>query len=237
MLVTTNAALINLMINPKLSATAYDTPKDFAPIDYLGSTPNIIVTRPSSGIGSIAEFIAKAKANPGKRSCASPGVGSSSAMVVDILQLRAGIDIAHISFDGSNLAMRAAINGAADAASIGIGGMLDPIRSGELKALVQTGGDRWFDLPDVPTTAEAGIPDAVLETSLMFAAPAGTPVSVINKLTNAVRAILQRQAIQAQMLGAGIQLQYEGPEDLHDRVMREIANWREIVERIREKKS
>jgi len=237
LLVTTNAALINLMINPKLSATAYDTPKDFAPIDYLGSTPNIIVTRPSSGIGSIAEFIAKAKANPGKLSCASPGVGSSSGMVVDILQLRAGIDIAHISFDGSNLAMRAAINGAADAASIGIGGMLDPIRSGELKALVQTGGDRWFDLPDVPTTAEAGIPDAVLETSLMFAAPAGTPVSVINKLTNAVRAILQRQDIQAQMLGAGIQLQYEGPEDLHDRVMREIANWREIVERIREKKS
>jgi tripartite-type tricarboxylate transporter receptor subunit TctC len=131
--------------------------------------------------------------------------------------------------------MRAAINGAADAASIGIGGMLDPIRSGELKAFVQTGADRWFDLPEVPTMAEAGIPDAVLETSLMFAAPAGTPVSVINKLTNAVRAILGRQDIQTQMLGAGIQLQYEGPEDLHDRVMREIANWREIVERIREK--
>jgi tripartite-type tricarboxylate transporter receptor subunit TctC len=70
LLVTTNAALINLMINPKLSVTAYDTPRDFAPIAYLGSTPNVIVTSRVSGIGSIAEFIAKAKANPGKLSCA-----------------------------------------------------------------------------------------------------------------------------------------------------------------------
>jgi tripartite-type tricarboxylate transporter receptor subunit TctC len=237
LLVTTNAALINLMINPKLSATAYDTPRDFAPIAYLGSTPNVIVTGQSSGIGSIAEFIAKAKASPGKLSCASPGVGSSSGMAVDLLRLRAGIDIAHIPFDGSDLAMRAAISGAADAASIGIGGMLDHIRSGDLKALVQTGSERLFDLPDVPTMAEAGVPDAVLETSFMFAAPAGTPVSVVNKLTNAAQAVLQRGDIQAQMLGAGIQLQYEGPENLHERIMREIPVWREIVERIREKKS
>lgn len=237
LLVTTNAALINLMINPKLSATAYDTPRDFDPIAYLGSTPNVIVTGQSSGIGSIAEFIAKAKASPGKLSCASPGVGSSSGMAVDLLRLRAGIDIAHIPFDGSDLAMRAAISGAADAASIGIGGMLDHIRSGDLKALVQTGSDRLFDLPDVPTMAEAGVPDAVLETSFMFAAPAGTPVSVVNKLTNAAQAILQRQDIQAQMRGAGIQLHYEGPENLHERIIREIPVWREIVERIREKKS
>ena len=133
--------------------------------------------------------------------------------------------------------MRAAISGAADAASIGIGGMLDHIRSGELKALVQTGGERWFDLPEVPTMLEAGVPDAVLETSFMFAAPAGTPVSVVNKLTIAVQAILQRQDIQARMHGAGVQLQYEAPENLHERIMREIPVWREIVERIREKKS
>jgi tripartite-type tricarboxylate transporter receptor subunit TctC len=237
LLVTTNAALINLMINPKLSVTAYDTPRDFAPIAYLGSTPNVIVTSRVSGIGSIAEFIAKAKANPGKLSCASPGIGSSSGMAVDLLRLRAGIDIAHIPFDGSDLAMRAAISGAADAASIGIGGMLDLIRPGDLQALVQTGSERWFDLPDTPTMAEAGVPDAVLETSFMFAALAGTPASVIDKLTKAAQAILLRQDIQAQMLGAGIRLQYEGPEILHERVMREIPIWREIVERIREKKS
>jgi tripartite-type tricarboxylate transporter receptor subunit TctC len=133
--------------------------------------------------------------------------------------------------------MRAAISGAADAASIGIGGMLDYIRSGELKALVQTGGERWFDLPEVPTMLEAGVPDAVLETSFMFAAPAGTPVLVVNKLTIAVQAILQRQDIQAQMRGAGVQLKYEAPENLHERIMREIPVWREIVEQIREKKS
>jgi tripartite-type tricarboxylate transporter receptor subunit TctC len=71
LLITTNAALINLIINPKLAVTAYNTPKDFEPIAYLGAAPNVIVVRPSSGIGSIAELIAKAKDNPGKLTCAS----------------------------------------------------------------------------------------------------------------------------------------------------------------------
>jgi tripartite-type tricarboxylate transporter receptor subunit TctC len=138
LLVTTNAALIQLLIDPSLSATSYNTPKDFAPIAYLGSTPNIFVTRPSSGIGSIAELIAKAKANPGKMSCASPGVGSSSGLAVDLLKIRAGIDIVHIPFDGSDLAMMAAIVGATDVASIGIGGMIDHIYALSLPAICAT---------------------------------------------------------------------------------------------------
>jgi tripartite-type tricarboxylate transporter receptor subunit TctC len=84
LLVTSNAALINLIINPNLSKTAYDTPKDFAPIAYLGSSPVVIVTRPSSGIGSIADLIAKAKANPGKLSCATVGIGSPSGIALDL---------------------------------------------------------------------------------------------------------------------------------------------------------
>lgn len=235
LLATTNAALIQLTINPNLSVTSYDTPKDFAPIAYIGSTPNIFVTSLSSGIGSVAELIAKAKASPGKLSCASPGVGSSSGLAVDLLKIRAAIDIVHIPFDGSDLAMMAAMGGATDIAAIGIGGMIDRIRSGKLKVLVQTGSDRWFDLPDVPTMAEAGIPNAVLETSFMFAAPAGTPASVITRLTRATEQILQRQDIQDQMLNAGIRLQYEGPDDLSARIMREIPVWKEIVERVRGK--
>ena len=237
LLVTTNAALINLIIRPNLSATSYDTPRDFAPIAYLGSTPDILVTRQSSGISSLAELIAKAKSNPGKLTCASPGVGSSSGIVVDLLKIRAGIDIAHIPFDGSDMAMMAAITGATDVASIGVGGLLDHIRSGGLRGLVQTGSDRWFDLPDVPTMAEAGIPNAVVETSLMFAAPAGTAASIIDRLTKATQAILQQQDIQTKMLDAGIRLKYEGPEDLYARIMREIPIWKEIVERAGLKKS
>jgi len=231
LLVTTNAALINLAINPRLSMTAYNTPEDFAPIAYLGATPNIIVARPSSEISSLAGLIAKAKASPGRLTCASPGVGSSSGMAVELLELRAHIDINHIAFNGSDIALHAVLSGGTDVAAVGLGGMTDYIRSHELKALVQTGDQRWFDLPDVPTMAEAGIPNAVLETSLMFAAPAGTPAMIIDRLTRATKEILERPEIQSQMLNIGIHLQYEGPVDLHARIMRELLLWKDIVRR------
>jgi tripartite-type tricarboxylate transporter receptor subunit TctC len=231
LLVTTNAALINLAINPRLSMTSYNTPEDFAPIAYLGDSPNVIVVRSSSEIDSIAALIAKAKANPGKLTFASPGVGSSSGMAVELLELRAGINVNHIAFNGSDMALNAVLSGGADIAAIGLGGKIDQIRSGELKALVQTGDQRWFDLPSVPTMAEAGIPNAVLETSLMFAAPAGTPVMVIDKLTRTTKEILERSEIKSQMLNVGVNLKYEGPADLHARITRELLVWKDIVKR------
>jgi tripartite-type tricarboxylate transporter receptor subunit TctC len=231
LLVTTNAALINLAINPRLAMTSYNTPEDFAPIAYLGDSPDVIVAPSSSDIDSITGLIAKAKANPGKLTCVSPGVASSSGMAVELLELRAGINVNHIALNGSDMALQAVLHGSADIAAIGLGGKIDHIRSGELNALVQTGDQRWFDLPNVPTMAEAGIPNAVLETSLMFAAPAGTPVMVIDKLTRATKEILGRPYIKSQMLKVGVNLQYEGPEDLHARIMRELLFWKDIVKR------
>jgi tripartite-type tricarboxylate transporter receptor subunit TctC len=231
LLVTTNAALINLAINPTLSMTSYNTPKDFAPIAYLGDSPNVIVARPASQIDSIAGLITKAKANPGRLTFASPGVGSSSGMAVELLELRAGINVNHIGLNGSDMALHCVLSGGADVAAIGLGGMMDHIRSGELKALVQTGDQRWFDLPNVPTMAEAGIPNAVLETSFMFAAPAGIPAMVIDKLTRATKEILERPDTKSQMRSVGVNLQYEGPEDLQARIMRELLVWEDIVRR------
>lgn len=230
LLLTTNAALINLMINPKLAVTAYNTPKDFEPIAYLGAAPNVIVVPPSSDIGSVAQLIAKAKNNPGKLTCASPGVGSSSEVALELLKVRANVDIRNVTWNGSEPAMSALLSGFADLASIGIGGLIDRIHSGEVKALVQTGAERWFDLPDVLTMVEADIPNAVVETSQMFAAPAGTPWPVINRLTTLTKAILQQSDVTAKMLDAGFRLQYEGPDELHARIMRQLPMWKGLVE-------
>jgi tripartite-type tricarboxylate transporter receptor subunit TctC len=231
LLVTTNAALINLALDPVLSMTSYNTPKDFAPIAYLGDSPNVIVARPSSGIDTVAGLIAKAKANPGRLTFASPGVGSSSGMAVELLELRAGINVNHIGLNGSDMALHCVLSGGAEVAAIGLGGMIDLIHSGQLKALVQTGAQRWFDLPNVPTMAEVGIPNAALETSFMFAAPAGTPVMVIDRLTRATKEILERSDTKSQMLNVGVNLQYEGPGDLQARIMRELLVWEDIVRR------
>jgi len=220
-----------VLINPSVSKVAYDPLKDFAPIGYLGAAPNVIITRPASGITSIADLVAKAKANPGKLTYASPGVGSVSQLAVELLKLRANIDMTHVPFNGAAPSLQAALAGTTDTASVSIAGLIGYIRSGQLKGLAQTGAEHWVDLPDVPTMAEAGIPDAVVETSQMFLAPAGTPEPVIKRLSEETRAILQKPDIKEKMLKAGFAVKYEGPDELRARMVREIPVWKEIVER------
>jgi tripartite-type tricarboxylate transporter receptor subunit TctC len=227
LVVVTNVVLIN----PSVAKVAYDPLKDFAPIAYLGAAPNVIITRPATGIASIADLISRAKADPGKLNYASPGPGSVSQLAVELLKMRANIDIMHIPFNGAAPALQAALAGTTDIASVSIAGLIGFIRSGELKGLVQTGSERWFDLPDVPTMDEVGIPNAVVETSQLFLAPAGTPAPIIMRLAEETRIILQKPDIKAKMLNAGFMVKYEGPEDLHSRMVRQIPVWKEIVER------
>ena len=212
-------------------AVAYDPIKDFVPIAYLGAAPNAIIARPASGITSIADLIAKAKANPGKLTYASPGLGSVSQLAVELLKLRVNIDMTHVPFSGAAPALQAALSGTTDIASVSIAGLISHIRSGTLKALAQTGGEHWVDMPDVPTMQEAGVPNAVVETSQMFLAPAGTPPEVIKRLSGETRLILQKPEIKDKMLTAGFMVKYEGPEELHARMLREVPVWKEIVER------
>ncbi|HEX3859738.1 MAG TPA: tripartite tricarboxylate transporter substrate binding protein [Pseudolabrys sp.] len=220
-----------VLINPSVTKVAYDPLKDFAPIAYLGAAPNAIITRPASGIASIADLIAKAKANPGKLTYASPGVGSVSQLAVELLKLRAGIDMTHVPFPGAAPSLQAALAGTTDIASVSIAGLVNYIRSGQLKALAQTGSEHWVDLPDVPTMAEAGVPNAVVETSQMFLAPTGTPPDVIKRLADETRVILAKPDIKDKMLKAGFLVKFEGPDELKARMAREVPVWKEIVER------
>ncbi|HET9415791.1 MAG TPA: tripartite tricarboxylate transporter substrate binding protein, partial [Pseudolabrys sp.] len=140
-----------VLINPSVTKVAYDPLKDFAPIAYLGAAPNAIITRPASGITSIADLIAKAKADPGKITYATAGLGSVSQLAVELLKLRAGIDMTHVPYTGAAPSLQAALQGTTDIASVSIAGLIGHIRSGTLKALAQTGAEHWVDLPDVPT--------------------------------------------------------------------------------------
>jgi tripartite-type tricarboxylate transporter receptor subunit TctC len=220
-----------VLINPSVRKTAYDPLKDFAPVAYLGAAPNAIITRPATGINSVAELIAKAKANPGKLTYATAGTGSVSQLAVELLKIRADIQMTHVPFQGAAPSLQAALQGTTDIASVAIAGLVGHIKSGSLKALVQTGDTRWPDLPDVPTMAEAGIPNAVVETSQMLLAPAGTPEPIIKKLSDATRAVMQQPDVQEKMAKAGFRVQYEGPQELHARMVREVPLWKEIVER------
>jgi tripartite-type tricarboxylate transporter receptor subunit TctC len=220
-----------VLINPSVTNVAYDPIRDFAPIAYLGAAPNAIITRPASGITSVADLIAKAKENPGKLTYASPGLGSVSQLAVELLKLRANVDMTHVPFNGAAPSLQAALSGTTDIACVSIAGLISHIRSGTLKALAQTGAEHWIDMPDVPTMQEAGVPNAVVETSQMFLAPAGTPPEVIRRLSEETRLILQKPDVKDKMLTAGFMVKFEGPDELHARMVREVPMWKEIVER------
>jgi tripartite-type tricarboxylate transporter receptor subunit TctC len=192
-----------VLINPSVTKVAYDPIKDFAPIAYLGAAPNAIITRPASGINSIADLIAKAKANPGKITYATAGLGSVSQLAVELLKLRAGIDMTHVPYSGAAPSLQSALQGTTDIASVSIAGLIGHIRSGTLKALAQTGAEHWVDLPDVPTLQEAGVPNAVVETSQMFLAPGGTAPDIIRRLSEETRIILQKPDVREKMVKAG----------------------------------
>ena len=220
-----------ILINPSVGRVQYDPLKDFAPVAYLGASPNAIIAAPNAGIDSIKQLIEKARANPGKLTYATAGVGSVSQLAVELLKVRAGLDMVHVPYAGASQSLQAAASNTTDLASVAIGGVIGNIKSGMVKALVQTGAERWPELTDVPTMQEAGIPNAVVETWQMLLAPAKTPQPVIAKLTQAVRAVMQNPEVQAKMRKIGFNAGYAGPEELHARMAKEMPMWKEIVER------
>jgi tripartite-type tricarboxylate transporter receptor subunit TctC len=220
-----------VLINPSIGKVAYDPIKDFAPIALLGSSPNMLLTRPGSGIDTVAALIAKAKANPGRVTYASPGVGSISQLAVELLKLRAGVNIVHVPYQGAAPAAQAAAGGTVDLASVAVAGMLGPVQGGALKAIAQTGAGAWPELPGVPTMAQAGIPNAVVETTQMLLAPAGTPQPIVDRLANAVLAIMRSSDVRERMMKASFEVRPEGPQALAARIAREVPMWKDIVDR------
>jgi hypothetical protein len=125
--VTSNATLIN----SSMDAFGADPLREFSPIAYLGAAPNVIVTRTTSGITSLDDLIAKARANPGKLTYSSPGVGTSAHLALELLKIRAGINITHVAFNGSGMSLAAALSGSTDISALNTIGLMRYIRSGE----------------------------------------------------------------------------------------------------------
>ncbi len=144
-----------IAVNPGLfESLPYDPIKDFAPISELVNAPNVLFVKPDSGITSIADLVAKAKAEPTKYNYASPGVGTKSHLTGEQLKLRAGINIQHIPYRGGGPATQALVAGTVQLGSVALAPVEPLIKSGTVKALAVTGANRWWSLPDVPTMIE-----------------------------------------------------------------------------------
>jgi tripartite-type tricarboxylate transporter receptor subunit TctC len=227
LLITTSAFVINPSLYRKIP---FDPIKDFSPISDLAISPQMLSVMPGY-VNTLAEFIAKAKAAPGQLNYSSPGVGTQAQLTVELLKLRAGIDIVHVPFSGGPPAVQALLSGSVQLTTNAVPTSQKLVEAGTMHALAVSGKARYFVLPEVPTLVESGYPGFVTDTFVGFFAPAGTPQAVIDRLASATRAVLTRQDVIERTRGAGFEITAGGPEVLAKRVVNEVAFNRDIIEK------
>jgi len=181
----------------------YDPGKDFAPVAMFGVSPNVLVASSQSGFKTVADLVAAAKANPGKLTFASAGVGSSSHMSGERLRLAANIDVRHVPFRDQGLTEVMA--GRIDYYFIPLAAAASALNSGKLNILAVSSLKRIPLLPDVPSIAEAGYPKAEFNFWVGLSAPAKTPRPVVDKLHDATEKALQNPAMKEKLAKLGVE--------------------------------
>jgi tripartite-type tricarboxylate transporter receptor subunit TctC len=172
-----------LAINPALyTKPGYDPQRDFVPISLLASAPLVLVAYPGSGLRSIGDVVAMAKAIPGELNYASSGNGTGSHLSGELLQALAGIKLAHVPYKGTSPAITDVIGGQVPMMFSVIPVALPQIRAGRLRALAVTGAQRMPQLPEVPTVAESGLPEFESTLAYGILAPRGTPDAVLEEI-------------------------------------------------------
>lgn len=222
-----------IAVNPALFAhLPYDPFKDFVPVSELVNAPNVIVVRADSGMKTIADLVARAKAAPGSFNYASPGVGTKSHLTAEQLKLRAGIDMIHVAYRGAGPAALAVLDGTVQVGSVALSAAEPMIKNGTLTALAVSGAHRWFSLPDVPTMIEQGFPGFISETFNALFAPAGTPPAIVGLLTRESHAALTGPEAREQARHAGFEVVAGTSAELAARVAAEVAGVKELAAKI-----
>lgn len=170
---------------------SYDIQKDFTPVALLAQPPQIIVVNPGNlPVGSVKEFIAKAKADPGLINFGSAGMGSTHHLAGELFALKTGIQLTHVPYQGAGPMLSGLITGQVDVGFDGLGSSASHIRAGSIRPLAVAAAKRSPSFPDVPTAAEAGVPDYEVSTWYAMWAPAGTPPDIVEKMAQEVRKAL-----------------------------------------------
>lgn len=225
------ASVGHLCINPYLYARlAYDPAKDLAPVGVAWDLPNVaVVAAQHNPARTLAEFIAAAKTKPNGITYGSPGVGTTPHLSGALFAARTGIEGTHVPFRGAAQTIPAMLSGDVDFALDNLASYVPVIIGGQMRALAVTSAARWPTMPDIPTMAEAGLPNFVVTSWQGFVFPTGTPRAVIDRVGGALRQISSDQALKDRFLRIGAQAEWSTPEEMTARADRERATWQEAV--------
>ena len=217
-------------INPGLYRNMpFDAEKDFAPVTVIASVPNLLVVHPSVPAKDVKELVALAKAQPGKLNFASFGHGTSNHLSGELFKSVAGIDIVHVPYKNAPQAVLELVGGQVSFAFVNAPLALPQVRAGKLRALAVTGARRSPAIPDMPTMAEAGLPDFVVESWYGLMAPAGTPQPVIDRLHKDTLATLARADLAEAFAKQGADVITSTPAEFGAMVRQEKGRWAEVI--------
>ncbi|MFA6265526.1 MAG: tripartite tricarboxylate transporter substrate binding protein [Pseudolabrys sp.] len=213
------------------SKLPYSTASDFATVGVIGSVPNVLIISPSRGIKTIQDFVKEAKANPGKFTFASLGVGSAVHMSAERFRFSAGYDALNVPFKGGAEALTEVIAGRVDYYFCPIATALPYIKDGKLLALAVSSPTRAAALPDVPTTLEAGFPNSDYTFWIGVFAPAKTDKAIIEKLNAAIAKSVETPAVKAKLEAIGVQTATMSADAFDKQVKAELGTYAEFAKK------
>jgi len=218
-----------IAVNPSLYKLSFDPLKDLAPVSLLALAPLLIVVHPTLPAKNIKELIALAKREPGKLSYSSAGTGSSNHLAGALFNLQAGVETVHIPYRGAGPAMIDLLAGQVMLSFVTMPSAMSHIKTGKLRVLAVTSGKRSSIAPEVPTTAEAGLPGHEVSAWYSVVVVAGTPKPVIDRLHGALVKTLQSPDVRDRLIAEGADPIGNTPEEFGAFMIAETVKWAKVV--------
>ena len=218
------------IVNPSMYAKVpYDPIKDFAPVTLVASSPNVLSVYPELPARSVRELIDLVKANPGKYSFAQPGTGSTPHLAGELFKLKFGLDLVTVPFNGAALAINSTLGGHTPVVFTALPPAMANIKDGKLRGLAVLSLERAAVLPDVPTMAEAGVPDQESDTLTGVVVPASTPKEIIDRWHDEIARMVALPEVKQRLQDLGFEPVADTPAHFGERIKTEIAKWAKVV--------
>jgi tripartite-type tricarboxylate transporter receptor subunit TctC len=226
LLLISNAQTVNESLIPN---KPYALLRDFVPVAPINYSDLVMVVHPSVPARTLAEFIALAKAQPGKLNYASSGPGTPYHMAGELFKAMAGVDIVHVPYRGSSGARTDIIGGQVQMMFDAVTTMSEHVKAGQVRALATSGRVRSTVLPDVPTVAEAGVPGYEATIWLGMMAPKGTPPTIVGRLNAAIVQIVSRSEMRRDWAAQGATAMVMTPDEFGKYLAEDIVKWERVV--------
>jgi tripartite-type tricarboxylate transporter receptor subunit TctC len=208
----------------------FDGAKDLAPVMVIARVPNLISVHPDVKAKSLKELIDLVKAQPGKLSYATAGIGGTGHVAMELMKSMTGMDIVHVPYRGSAPSLTDVVAGRVDVSSDNLPPVQPFVEAGKLRALAVTTTKRWPELPDVPTVAEAGVPGYEASAWFTIAAPAKTPREIIDKMNASMNKYISEPEMIAKMRKLGAEPFGGSPDDMAKLIADETVKWKKVID-------